>query len=421
MAQLTFAEEPIERVTQRKATIIEYAHACIGASGATLEQPRECVLVLPGTLGDGTFTVSGWQEAIERAAAVNPGTRLALSRRRGSLRWNSTGSAPRLRVVDHTDWDGLSPAGGEFLYDEPLDLRGGSTVEVILVGGARPYVVCRALHAVMDALGLVHFLRDVFRSLRGEAPLGTNSDVGDWDLLTDMTCHDKTSLKGTPPHATGGPRGDTVGDTWRAVHVPGPTSKLLPTVMRAVAETSNKYAEQPARIAVPVSLRRYYPDLRTTMNTTSMLQVEVDPDDDLEEIAGAITRKLESNAVANVPGFLPLFKAVPIGRLDKTMARTTKNYTKRKLLETAVVSNLGRYQRAELTGGGFVPDGIYLLPIPGNTYVSLSSLDDDVWITVGTEEIYATDGRFDDLVGRITRAVALARPERAPAQQPRGR
>lgn len=402
---------PFKSVTEfkrRPVSISEYYHASVGKASKSLEVPRECIFIIEGSFEHGISQEieNSWKQALRKVTEANPGTRLQLQGSGIGSVWSSTGEPPRLRVVHDNQWDGLSDIGSEFITAEPLDLQAGPCVELLLVDGSHQFVILRMLHAIADGMGGIHLLLEIFRALRGEPLEGTNIALTDLEIMQNIEKAKSPPPKGVPPYATGGPRGEQTGDCWRSIRLQSTQPKLLARVMLAVANTAAQYSDKPARIALPVDLRRHFPGLKSTMNYTSMLHMDVHPEDTPDEVTKNMKDRLSKNLEAGLPRFLNVLKILPMGFIDRVVSRSPANFTKRKLLETAVISSPGLIKPGKLSCDSFAAQRMFTVPIPGNTMISILNLGRETTITVGTENIYATDGRLDTLLKNITEAVS---------------
>ena len=214
--------------------------------------------------GEGDLTAGALAAAVEKTAEVCPGTRLHRKRRR----WIDSGIAPVVREVE------LEP--GQQLFSHPalhttLN-NGGPTFEVLFVRNhsdatERIQLVFRGFHGVTDARGMLVWASDVFRTLRGEEPLGAPSDWNTADFLNHLL------PAGLPPveHGLGKPVWASPmapltpgkhGMIWRRRTVMGNHAAVTAKVVAAIA-SANPDADK-SRFFVPVDLRRHQPDLRTT-------------------------------------------------------------------------------------------------------------------------------------------------------------
>lgn len=392
---------------ERPLTAPEYYHACIGHHPRTLIPPRDVVSVLEGELAPGS--VIDWQAALNQVVAVNPGCHLRLVGKRQHARWLSDGQPPRIRFVEDCDWDGRSDMGSEFIFATPLSLEEGRTCELIIAGRDKLKIIFRATHAVMDGMGVVHFLMELFRAIRGEPLLGSNATYTDVDLMRHVPSESLPFKKITPPPLTGGAQGDARGGTWRRITLPGPQPHLLPRVALAIAKYARRQGgtAAPARIAMPVSLKRHAPELLATTNFTNMLYLDIAPHEGLENVKAHLSDLLARNIDTNYPGIIEAIRYLPFTWLDRLLSITDKNYTKPKIFETAVLSVMGPFKRTAFSGGGFRAETLYGLPQKENAFVVVVGFQGKFEVLVGMANVFASDGRLDafldDLQQRLCR------------------
>ncbi|WP_028079806.1 hypothetical protein [Solimonas soli] len=405
---------PLSAVS-RPLSAIEYYHYSIGAHPRTLEPPRDVVFVLEAR---NELLPSQWQRALDAAAAANPGARLRLHGHRRAARWKSDGPGPRLRVVEDCIWDGQSGQGSEFIFEPPLALRDGPVVELIVAyrrsGGA--FVILRSHHAIMDGSGGLHFLKEVFRALRGEALLGSNAAYSDADLLCSLGVTQSESKHIETGWLTGPPRGDAQGDDWRRIALGRPRPNLLGHVAAAMAAFAHRYSDLPALIAIPVDLRRHVPGLVSTGNFSSMLLVRVERGEGADQFRERLQRMLAARMEAAWSKHLDWFKLLPPAWIDRLLSRTAGNYRKKKPKETAVISNLGRVDPAEYGAPGFEMQNLFVLPLAGSAFSTLVCTGDRVELTLNLPRLLSSDGRFDAFVEFLHERLAQPAPPSAAAR-----
>ncbi|MDF3293885.1 non-ribosomal peptide synthetase [Streptomyces silvisoli] len=302
--------------------------------------------------GDGRLGAEDLAHAVSVASEANPGARLVLQDRR----WVDSGKAPEVRLLTAETFN-------RERLDSPALRTGltGPTCEVLLVPGDPTTVVFRAAHAVMDGRGLLMWMGDVFRVLRGEEPLGANSPIGNDDLLRRICAPD-----GLPPLAEDpamefpsplGPRPDAAaGPLWRRRTVDGTHPAATAKVTAALAATYG-----PGRYFVPVDLRRHAPDVRSTAPLSHPLHLPVGADDGWEEVqhkmltAMADREELANRAnptIMDLP--LPVLR-VGIAELDDNAARAD-THTGR-----AYVSHLGAVSLDDFSTDDFHATSLYTL------------------------------------------------------------
>ena len=388
------------RDVDRVLSEAEYYHACIGRHPRTTYPPRQIIFVIEGH-ADGVRIP--WQSAIDKVVAVNPGARLRLAGSRQHARWLSDGVGPRLRILEQCNWDGRSEIGAEFIYSTRLSLEEGPTAELIIAGaGSTSKVIFRVLHAAMDGIGVMHFFQELFRALRGETLLGTNAAFSDTDLMLHVDAQLCTELSFQPASLTGMAQGSEVGHTWRRISLKHSRNLLARTAL-AVGEFSRGKSDTPVRIGVPVNLRRHVPGLLSTMNFSNMILVDVAEKDTVSDIKYRMQDMLNRNVDAGFPKFGSLVRYLPFSWLDWISTSTEKNYTSPRILETAVLSNLGNYSRDDLACNGFRPVCLYGIPIESNCFSIAFGLQGRVELTIGMARVFASGGRLDELVEFLER------------------
>lgn len=395
------ALSPVDAFNNRNVSISEYYHASVGTSKHSLEKARECICVVEGEF-DESFDLAQWQNALTQTTLANPGSYIAMHGKRRSTVWNNDGPKPSIRVVDECHWDGLSNEGCDFIFAQALDVSNAKpSMEAIITRAPKQYVIFRSLHAVADGAGVLHFMYDFFRALRGEDLIGTNTLVTDLELIGHIGGGKRKRLTGTPAYATGGPRGNEQGDCWKSMRMRGPKPKLFQKVILAIAKNAAKYSNKPCRVAMPVDLRRHCAELKSTMNYTTMVHFDIAPTDSVEDVTAKMKALMDAKADAGLPQGANVLKILPQTWIDKLLSRNAKNFNKRKPFETAVVTNIGRHRSKSLSAAGFSAKRLISVPIPGNTMISVMNMDNEITINVSLEKVYATDGRQDELMQEI--------------------
>lgn len=416
------------REIDRPLTSSEYYHACIGHHPDTVLKPRDVVAVLEGEWT--SDTAIDWQAAIDKVAAVNPGVCLRLSGKRQHARWRSDGSPPALRLEPDCTWDGRSSAGDDFIFATPLSLEEGRTCELIIAGRESVKVIFRAAHAVMDGMGVVHFLLELFRVIRGEPLLGSNATYTDIELMHKVPSRPLPFKFIKPLALTGTPQGNEQGGLWRRVTLSGPQPHLIPRVAQIIAEHARRHgiASQEAasatsttsgtvRIALPVSLKRHAPELLATTNFTSMLYLDIGPDADADAntIKHQLDDALERNIETNYPGFLKVIRYLPFSWVDRLVSPTRKNYTHPYLAETAVLSVMGPFKRSMFSGGGFRASTLYGLPQKENAFIVIVGFQGRFELLVGMCHLFANEGRLDAFIEELQQRLQRLAPSGTPA------
>ncbi|GAA1539946.1 hypothetical protein GCM10009827_069090 [Dactylosporangium maewongense] len=313
--------------------------------------PRGTVPVLQVAV-EGTGALDPCRLAAAAAAASEacPGTRLA----RKGREWVDTGRPPAVRTAK---------AGGVPVHrlpelQEPLLHRGGPTCEVLHVEGPTPAVVFRASHAVMDAGGVLLWAGDVFRALRGEPLVGATDTVTEVDLLPPLT------QKPTPPGLQypallgGRAPGKERRTLWLRRSVDGYHPGLIARLATTIAPLCG---DGDAQFAVPVNLRRYAPQTRSTASLSHSLPFTVPAGQDWEATHERLLTMLaeERDAQARLdPAVLKIPQ--PVLRLING-ALESKATKQNRYPSHASLAHLGRVDVEEFSTASFAATALYSL------------------------------------------------------------
>ncbi len=389
----------------RPLSLSEYYHACVATSLFTLEKPREIVLVLRGR---GFAGALDWQSAIDQVARVHPGTRLRMVGSRTGARWRSDGLPPRLRLIQGEHWDACSNQGAGFITEKRLSLRRGPTIELIVSQGEgdRLKVLLRARHAVIDGRGGMLILAELFRALRGESLHGCNAAFTDFDFrrsVGKIPFGQKIQSAHWP--ACGGDANQK-GDMFRRISLGNPKPGMMAHIAIAMARFVHRHSDDPVLLGLPVDLRRHIRGLLTTANFTDMMRMRIDKGDGVEAFAHQLQERLAHLAKAGYPDIPDKLKLLPLPWLDLLVSRTRWGYRKRKPSTTATLSNLGRIDAASYTAPGFMPEDFAMLPIPGDVFVTLACLGDQVEMMIGMPKLLADDESLHEFESCIRQELA---------------
>lgn len=402
-----------QQALNRPVSASEYYHASVGTSAKTLEQPRHVYFMLRGRVL-AELDAALMTQAIARVADVNPGIRLRWQGHLGFSRWSSDGALPRLRIVDDCLWDGRSSRGAEFLDEQDLSLTDGPCAEFIWVRQAdsRGLLVLRSLHAVMDGMGGMHLLAELFRALRNEPLLGSNAVFSDADLMRAMQVPTIRHLPYETCALTGAARGDCIGDDWWRLSLGPVQPRLLSRVALALAEFAHQFSDLPVRIAIPADLRKHVPGLVASTNFSNMLFVHLAKGALPGDFDAQLQAQTLSRREASYPAIYDWLRWMPLTWFDYLLGRRRSNFNTRKPVETVVISNMGKIDLTRFVCPQFEADDCLVPPMPGNAFVVLYSLNNHIEIMLGLPRILSGQGRrqalTDWLIERFGSAMGQA-------------
>jgi amino acid adenylation domain-containing protein len=290
--------------------------------------------------GSGAVELEVLRQAVERAAAACPGARLIAK----SGRWVDSGRAPAVRRGDI-----------ETALRARFDAERGPTCEVVVAEGA---ILFRAFHGVMDGKGLLVFVHDVFRALRGETPVGAPSTITDHALVEQLGGGKARKFEFDCPPPFGPVKHESFDFTWKRRTIPGTHAALVARI------TATLCAERGLRVMVPVDIRRHAPDISSTGNLSMPIFLDVQRGEAWEQLqerllaALAERAELTRNDMESVSGILPGFGLKAMIRMAATVQRAKGKF----LLASAIVSHLGKVPLAGLCAPGFSARTLYSPP-----------------------------------------------------------
>lgn len=318
--------------------------------------------------GRGALDPEQLAQAVAAASDACPGARAV---RRGP-NWVDGGKNPPVRVVDGT---GLDRTGYDSaLFRSPFDPAAGPNCEVLMLTGTPSTLVFRAFHAVMDGKGMMTWITEVFRALRGQEPVGASDTDTEEDLVArfakpgrtsepvDTTARFASPFESFDVPETGIAEKDgTPGWIWRRRTIPG----VHPALVARTAVAITRATGGPGRFIVPVNLRRHDPALRSTANLTLPITVDVAPAASWRAVQGRLVQAMmegrELSADGPREGNVRLSSFATLA--PRLAAARAAGEHRETYQATAIISELGRVDPAALSGGGFTAATVYSLPM----------------------------------------------------------
>lgn len=355
--------------------------------------------------GDGFFNEEKWKQALDIASNANPGSRVTLKGALFFSRWIDSGETPRLRIVDGTDWDGNGDDGAPFLR-EHLDPFNGPSCEVVLIKGSTPRVAFRSHHAVMDGRGTMHWAADIFRVLRGEEPLGSDSTLTDYRLAMRFTREGRYP----PPHEFLAPTGkadnEKRGVTWKRKRLDGSFKNLLPQLAVLTAREARRHSSGKVRLAIPVDLRQRIPGLRSTGNLTNTIYIEVPENATAAYVSEEISMQVSGMYDCRIYHREKLMNFVPLGIMTAELEKIIRlKHSAGLYHNSGIISNLGKLDMDMFSGGGFRASSWFAVPpcqeiVP--FFMVLAGSGTFANLMVGMPRALAGNGRLEEFIERIS-------------------
>lgn len=270
----------MKKIYTRKVTPIEY----LMVSANEISPPFANQIFFEGM---GNLDINKLRIAVEAASEANPGMRLVL---KGSLlfsRWIDSGQTPRVREVDGSTWSGFSSEGAPFLQ-EGLSPYTGPSCEVVLIQGNPLRVLFRSLHAVSDAGGTITWISDIFRSLRGEPLMGSNSTITEEELAWKFQKEYSKDTQDKYIPLTGKTISNELGFIWGRRQIKGRYRDLMATIAVMLAKEALSHGEGAIRVNIPVDMRFREAGLCSTAHLSRSIKVDIEHDADVEQVAKSI-------------------------------------------------------------------------------------------------------------------------------------
>ena len=312
--------------------------------------------------GNGIIDPEALSAALATVGRLCPGTRLV---RRGR-RWVDSGVPPVVRVVE-------ADALGRPRLDSPLlqvrlSDRGGPTCEVVLLTGTPAAVVFRAHHGVMDGRGVMFWLAQVFRALRGETVAEATSRLTVDDMLAEIAATQGRELPPAPA-AQQVKRQPLLGPLPGAPHRSLQRRRAIdgyhPAVAAKIARAVASYGDGTGRVMVPVDLRQFLPGLLTTGQASGAVKISVRDSDHWDDVqASLLTALSEYEFLASDSN--PTLLKLPLAtlrylyrRLDRRFVADSEFMVKSGIDSIACVSHMGRAELADCCTDEFEATSCY--------------------------------------------------------------
>lgn len=361
--------------------------------------------------GHGEIETQRLKDAIAVASEANPGSRLVLKGHLSFAKWVDTGITPPLFEASAGQWSGTSSEGMPGLPCE-LPERTGPTCCVQLIKGDPIRLVFYSHHATMDGRGTAHWVADIFKALRGEAPIGSDFDLNEMQFVNSFNKERRPLTPREQIVPVAKPIGNDPGVTWRRRRITGKFSKLLGKIAVFVAAEARKHADGTVKVGIPVDVRRHQADIRATGNLTIGINVDVTPDMTPVQVAESISGLLAENRdlmlgkVGNWIDFVPL--CLMRRRIEERM---NKQFETGRYYYSALLSNLGKMSLDMYSGGGFEATSIFFIP-PGTEYLPFfltsTGSGDHIELLISMPKRLANEKRIDTLIDDLVRYLESA-------------
>lgn len=345
--------------------------------------------------------------AIQAATALNPGARLILRGALGWLRWVARGPIPPLRVIKA--WAKGQPPPAEL--ERPLCPKRGPTCEVVLTQAPQPVLVFRAFHGVMDARGLMHFAEEVFRALRGEDLVGTNDASSDSEfVLAQVGAKRRPALRDNHAPLVSPQSAEGAGIRWRRYSLSGPVPGLVAKISVALASYEQATRETTTRIMIPVDMRHYAPQVRSTSNLSNPLFIDVHPEEGWRSVHKRIVRGLLKKEAMRLDPNEEIARWIPLVLFKQLYRnRTARQRRSRRYPMSALLTHVALRDASAFAGCTQPFSAYYFMPSPNDALplcVSAMTVGAHTELVVSAPSFLLGERQLDQLGAAIAEAVS---------------
>ena len=318
--------------------------------------------------GEGIFELSDWEDAVEKVAKANPGSRLRLKGLLGWKYWDDKGPLPKVIEID-TDWDGASSEGAPIIGN-PISIRKGPTAEIILMKSKTPRVLFRTHHSITDGIGTIYWILEIFRALRGEPLLGSTGTYNEWDIAKSRDYPPRPVVEGNCiPVTSPSQNPSNQGCHWARLTLPGRHSKILANLVKIFSNIAWKNNSGKGKVIfrIPSNLRGYAEEGApfSMANNSGVIDLEVNQDMSVSDIQQEISRSMETNEDLSVfPKIMYLVNWVPASLFKFRPELTEKKHSDCSYRMTGIVSFLGVIDLNYFSYDKFTGKCAYGVPIP---------------------------------------------------------
>lgn len=351
------------------------------------------------------------ETAVEKASAANPGSRVILRGLWNNSKLVDSGRSPRVREVDGSAWSGFNEKGASFFADPVSPDMKEPACEVLIIKGSPLRLAFRTHHAVMDGLGTVVWVEDIFRILRGESAMGTNSTLNDLELGLKYKKKEAQSCTGGYLAPTGTAQGNEAGFVWIRKQITGRYPNLIGQIALLAAREAWKHSDGNVLFHIPVDWRMLKENIRSTANLAMAVSVKVTPETTAKDFSEEMKRLAmeKSRPYLALNKFLPF---VPFWLMRSALTKfTEKMHRKGRYPFTGVLTGARGFNMPLFNTDGFNCDNMFFIP-PGYGgspfFCAFIEYGNTIQLVASAPKVLATAGRFDAVMDNIVSSLVTA-------------
>jgi hypothetical protein len=352
------------------------------------------------------------QQAVNRAAKANPAIRVRLRGFLGFCHWVDSGVAPRVRQMPLSAWRGDSEEHAPFLLERFYALRGKPIADVLIVPctDGKIRLVFRTLHAAIDGRGLVLWIDDVMRAMRGEVLLGSASRLIDLDIqarykdqIVDEPPVPPTKCIAVVPHGTPPAEPRYI---WRRALLDRSVSQLLPKAAVFLAEWARRHKAGDVGFTIPIDYRGFRTEECGLGNLIGYLRLPVPEDATPRSVMQQLASRMRGFADCKEVGGIRALTWVRIRRIAEKMAPSVKTvlYSESNAVPTGGIVSMAINRLAGMSCPGYKATGMFGLPAAvGKLNVVITPFEDAMCVIFTAPSAYNDQGQLDAMVTAFER------------------
>lgn len=364
--------------------------------------------------GKGNITIEDLREAVKVVSKLNKGTIINLKRKGLNQYWIEGTLLPSVKLADEKYFEQfddnrvlLDNFNNPYFYNK-LNVENGPACEIWLIKGKKTRVLFRGHHSLMDARGLLFWAEEVFRYLKKEPLLGTNTTIRDIEYY--KTFEQNSNVKKVPLGARSpSPLGKTIGNDltpiWARKKLYGNYPTLVSQLIYLLTQESFKHSDRPANFMISADLRNKENNFQSTTNLSSPMYLTVKKEHTWLDIYTEIVTSFKENRDKQIDKSESIVHFVPVNLLSNVLDKFLKSiYKKDSHMFSVAISNLGKIDPESFSTSTFKCSNTLFLPvdIPGFS-ISLIAVENPEYIDLilSAPTFIANNGRLEKLMDSI--------------------
>ncbi|MFT3930912.1 MAG: hypothetical protein QM709_11535 [Spongiibacteraceae bacterium] len=371
--------------------------------------------------GTGIIDPDDLRRAVITAADANPGVRVRLKSMLGFSKWVDSGIAPEVKVVDIAQWDFSSDEGADFLKQPFTPMAGGAIADVILVRTQdKVGVVFRNLHAALDGRGVMHWVQEVFRALRGRPLLGSDFSLADFEVAenfrdklppqpakknpdkkSENAASETTQIRYMPVVPPSATKDDDLQYMWRTVIIPKRITTILPKAAIYLGKYARRQGDGAVGFTVPVDYRGLRVDASATGNLTGYLRINVGLDDTPKTVMQQINQQIRDHVDCRLPLLAKPLRWVPVKLIVNKLKKNSDAllYTQNAELPTGGLVSMGYANLDDYSTPHFKCErGLGIPGSVGKMNIVAVNFSDSTYVTFSVPKNYNREGQIDRMI-----------------------